>query len=188
MTLFDVFNQMQPLNEKDRSLLDKYWSEKQQLKRGEYLLRSGQIDRYLYFVEQGSLRVYFPTENGEEYAVAFGYTGNIFNSVPSFLLEKPSEFAIQALKKSRILKISKQQLLALRAESPNIEKCWQYSMEMGLIGLIERESTILIPDPRVRLKKLLKRTPALFQYVPLKHIASYLRMTPETLSRIFKEI
>ncbi len=187
-TLFEVFHQIVPLTEDDRKLLEEYWSEMRTLKRSEHLLRPGQIERYLYFVVEGSFRVYFPTEDGEEYAIAFGYTANIFNSVPSFFLEQASEFGIQALKQSTVLQISKAQLSALRAASPNIEKCWHHFMEMGLIGLIERESAMLIPDPRVRLKKLLKRSPDLFQHVPLKHIASYLRMAPETLSRIFKEI
>lgn len=186
-TIFDLFNQIRPLHELDKDLLAEYWSEIRVVKRGENLLRPAQIERYVYFVLEGCLRIYFPNDMGEEICVGFGYSGNILSAIPSFLQEKPSEFGISALRKSKLLQISKQRLYELREKSPNIDKVWQLSMEFALIGLIERESAMLIQDPRERLRKLLQRSPHIFQQVPQKYIASYLRMSPETLSRIFKE-
>lgn len=186
--LAELFHQILPLSEEDKSLLSDYWQEERVLKRGENLLRPGQLERHVYFVLEGSLRIYFPTDEGEEICIGFGYPGNILSAIPSFLNEEPSEFGISALRKSKLLQISKKKLYTLRESSVTIDKIWQHSMEQALVGLIERESAMLIKDPRKRLNKLLKRSPHIFQYVPQKYIASYLRMSPETLSRIFKEL
>jgi len=146
------------------------------------------LDRNVYLVLEKSLRIYFPNDEGEEICIGFGYPGNILSAIPSFLNEEPSEFGISALRKSKFLQISKTRLYELRDRAHTIDKIWQYSMEQALIGLIERESAMLIKDPRKRLNKLLKRSPHIFQHVPQKYIASYLRMSPETLSRIFREL
>ena len=60
--------------------------------------------------------------------------------------------------------------------------------ERALLGRIEREIDLLTPSPKERYARLLKRSPHVFQLFPHKYIASYLRMTPETLSRLKKEI
>ena len=57
-------------------------------------------------------------------------------------------------------------------------------LELQITQQIDREIDILIPSPTERLNRVLKRSPNVFQHVPLKYIASYLRMKPETLSRI----
>jgi CRP-like cAMP-binding protein len=188
VTLVELFSSTAPLSEADTLLLQAAWQEERVLKRGENLLRPGQLERYVYFVLEGSLRIYFPNDEGEEICIGFGYPGNILSAIPSFLNEEPSEFGISALRKSKLLKISKKKLYTLRESYPTIDKIWQHSMEQALIGLIERESAMLIKDPRKRLNKLLKRSPHIFQHVPQKYIASYLRMSPETLSRIFKAL
>lgn len=187
--LLNLFDKQNKLEELDKTLLLEYWDEKPLLlKAKEDLLLPGQIERKLYFVAEGCLRIYFPDEQGNEFCVGFGYPNTLISAFPSFLREIPSKFGIQTLKKTRLLPISRTNFYALKSRSKAIYEAWQFSLEEAIVGLIERESTMLIQDPRLRLQKLLQRSPHIFQLIPQKYIASYLRMQPETLSRIYKQL
>ena len=70
--------------------------------------------------------------------------------------------------------------------SPENSTTWQLMLEQLVLQQMERERDILTVSPLERYKRVLKRSPQLFQEIPHKYIASYLRMTPETLSRIKK--
>ncbi|HEU5148245.1 MAG TPA: Crp/Fnr family transcriptional regulator, partial [Chryseosolibacter sp.] len=80
--------------------------------------------------------------------------------------------------------ISKETLKALVNESLENMRDYAALLESLITQQIEREVDLLIHSPAERLKRVLERSPNLFQEIPLKYIASYLRMTPETLSRI----
>lgn len=156
---------------------------RRQLSRGEFLIREGEVERNLYLVESGALRVFYLTEF-EEMTIRFGYKGSMITSLSSFIRETPSEFYIDAIRKTSVKVISKDKLMALVNE--NTESLRQYValLESLITQQIEREVDLLITSPAERLKRVLQRSPNLFQEIPLRYIASYLRMTPETLSRI----
>ena len=80
--------------------------------------------------------------------------------------------------------ISKAGLVSLRNESDENLRQYIELLESLVTQQIDREIDLLITSPTQRLKRVLDRSPNLFQHVPLKYIASYLRMKPETLSRI----
>ena len=148
----------------------------------------GQLERHIYFILEGTQYIYFSNSKGEESCLGFGYPNTLLNGLTSFLREEPSEFGIQVLKKSSFLSISKTRFFQLREESPAIDRCWTLFLEQAILGLIDREAAMHIQDPRVRFRKLLSRSPHILQHIPQKYIASYLRMKPETLRRIIKEI
>ncbi len=185
---YDFFNRVVALQEEDKSLLEESWRGRKKLKRGELLLSPGQTERRLYFVEQGSLHLYFSDNKDQAVTIGFGYDGDIVSAIPSFLLQQPSDFGIQALSKCQLHYIEKKDFISLRQASVRLEQAWQIVIEQALIGLIEREKNMLVQDPRQRLQGLLERSPHVFQYIPHKYIASYLRMSPETLSRIFRAL
>lgn len=151
--------------------------------KGEFLIKEGQVERNLYLVESGAIRVFYLTEF-EEMTIRFGYKGSMITSLSSFIRETPSEFYIDAIRKTTVSVISKASLMQLVNESR--ENLVQYTalLESLITQQIEREIDLLITSPTERLNRVLKRSPTLFQEIPLKFIASYLRMTPETLSRI----
>jgi CRP/FNR family transcriptional regulator, anaerobic regulatory protein len=153
------------------------------LLKGELLLREGEIERNLYLVESGAIRVYYLSEFDEQ-IVRFGYEGSLINSLSSFLKEAPSEFYIEAIRKTKIKLITKENLLKLVYENEESVKQYVQLLETLVTQQIDREVDLLITSPAERLKRVLDRSPNLFQHVPLKYIASYLRMQPETLSRI----
>lgn len=161
------------------------WEREIELSRNEYLKRAGEKDTNLYFVVSGCIRA-FVIEEFDEHTIRFGYQHNLIGALDSFISESPSDFCLQALKKTRVKVVSKERYMAfVHSNSENL-KMWTLLLEALIYSLLERERDILTSSPIDRYKKVLKRSPKLFQEVPHKYIASYLRMTPETLSRIKK--
>ncbi len=161
-----------------------FWENKT-FKRNEFLKISGTIDTNVYFIEEGSVRLFIDDEN-EERIVRFGYKGNIIVSLDSFLSEKPSDFYIQAIKNSTIKVASKKDFYQFINSSFENLKLWNSILEDLVLQQIEREKDLLHNSPKIRYERVLKRSPQLFQEIPNKYIANYLRMSPETLSRLKK--
>lgn len=161
------------------------WEKTLILKRYEYLKVGGTVDTNLYYILNGSLRI-FVIDGIEENTIRFGYQNNLIASLDSFISEKPSEYYIQALKKTTVKLISKESLKQLVKNSNELRLHWSEMLEQIIFHQLERERDILTASPLERYKRVLVRSPQLFQEIPNKYIASYLRMTPETLSRIKK--
>lgn len=152
--------------------------------RNEFLKVKGSIDTNLYYVQSGSLRI-FVLDDCEEQIIRFGYKDNLIVSLDSFLTGKPSDLYIQAIKKTTIKVITKSQIENfLKLESNR--NLWTKILENLVSQQMEREIDILTNSPKERYKRVLKRSPQLFQEIPLRHIANYLRMSAETLSRLRK--
>jgi CRP/FNR family transcriptional regulator, anaerobic regulatory protein len=158
-------------------------SQPKTLSKGEFLLREGDVERNFYWIETGAVRVFYLSEY-EEQVVRFGYAGSLITSLSSFITAQPSEFYIAALRKTKLHVVSKPQLM--ERVHANQESLQQYVvlLENLLTQQIDREMDLLITSPSERLRRVLQRSPLLFQEIPLKYIANYLRMKPETLSRI----
>lgn len=154
------------------------------LQRNEYLQVKGIIDTNVYFVESGSLKI-FVLDEYEEQIIRFGYQDNLVVLLDSFLTGKPSGFFIQAIKKTVLGVISKSQIDSFLTVEKN-RILWIQIFENLVIQQMEREIDILTASPKERYHRVLKRSPQLFQEIPNKHIANYLRMSPETLSRLKK--
>ena len=161
------------------------WDKSIELKRNEYLKTKGSIDTNLYLVEKGSLRI-FVLDAFEEHTIRFGYKDNLIAALDSFLNEQPSDLYIQALKSTTLKVIKKSTFIDFINYTPENIKTWQLILESFALQQMERERDILTTSPIERYNRVLKRSPQLFQEIPNKYIASYLRMTPETLSRIKK--
>ncbi|EPR68310.1 Crp/Fnr family transcriptional regulator [Cyclobacterium qasimii] len=161
------------------------WDKKLELSRNEYLKVKGSIDTNLYFVVSGSLRIYV-LEEFEENIIRFGYQNNFIAALDSFISEKPSDLYIQAIKKTQLKVIKKESFMAFIDSSTENTKIWQMMLGDLIYQQMERERDILTSSPLERYKRVLARSPQLFQEIPNRYIASYLRMTPETLSRIKK--
>ncbi|OCB73080.1 Crp/Fnr family transcriptional regulator [Flavobacterium crassostreae] len=155
------------------------------LERNEYLKVKGSIDTNIYFIESGSLRI-FILDDYEEQIIRFGYDNDLIVSLDSFLTEKPSDFYIQAIKKTIIKVIPKKKVTELINLNETNKQNWIKILEDLILQQIEREKDILTSSPKARFERVLKRSPKLFQEIPNKHIANYLRMSPETLSRLKK--
>ncbi len=159
-----------------------HWQKPKSLKRGDFLTRKGQVEQHLYYIEEGTLAIFHEIEENEQ-VVGFGYPHTLILSIPSFLRNRPSDYYIQAMSPAELTGTSRTDFYRLMGEHPAIEHSWRLMLEEALLGRIEREIDLLTVSPRERLQRLLNRSPHIFQLIPNKYIASYLRMTPETLSR-----
>lgn len=161
------------------------WLKDISLKRNEFLKVKGTIDLHLYYVESGALRVFIEDEN-EEHSIRFGYKNSFIASLDSYITEKPSQFYIQAIKKSMVKAMHKHAFRRFVDSNTSNFLLWQKINEQLVYQQIEREIDLLTSSPAERYKRVLERSPQLFQEIPHKYIASYLRMSPETLSRLQK--
>ena len=161
------------------------WDSQTELSRNEYLKVKGSTDTNLYFVVSGSLSIYV-LEEFEENIIRFAYKNNFIAALDSFITEKPSDLYIQAIKKTSLKVMKKSTFMDFIRSSEENTKVWHLMLENLVIQQMERERDILTSSPLERYKRVLARSPQLFQEIPNKYIASYLRMTPETLSRIKK--
>jgi CRP/FNR family transcriptional regulator, anaerobic regulatory protein len=155
------------------------------LKRSENLISEGEKEQSIYIIIDGAVHAFY-RQDGIEISIRFGYNGSIITSLSSLISGEPSDLSIQALRKTRYLKIPAD--LFYHAISINLElnNLYRSMLEDLVIQQMEREIDLLTIAPIERYERVLKRSPNLFQQIPAKYIASYLRMTPETLSRIRK--
>jgi len=161
------------------------WGDPLSLERNEYLISEGNIETSLYFINNGSLRVFMLDEN-EEHTIRFGYKDSIITALDSFVKGGKTSFYIQALKKTSYKSISKTDFNALMNKNSKNKDLWKKLLEAFVIQQMERETDLLTTSPEARYQRILKRSPQVFQEIPHKYIASYLRMSPETLSRLKK--
>lgn len=161
------------------------WERELELRRNEYLKVAGSTDTNLYFVQEGSLRI-FVIDEEEEHTIRFAYKGNFIASLDSYISEKPSDIYIQAIKKTHLKVIGKFSFKKLVERSSENLDLWLLLLGELICQQMERERDLLTSSPFERYRRVLERSPQLFREIPNRHIASYLRMTPENLSRIKK--
>lgn len=161
------------------------WEEVKHYKRNEIIFRAGQMNSRVYFIISGSVRVY-RVSAGEEQTVRFGYRNNLITALDAFLSNRPTEYSMEALKKTEVWIIGKKPLMRFLESNRKYASLWTQMLESLVLQQMERENDLLTTSPGERYERVLKRSPQLFQEIPSKYIASYLRMTPETLSRLKK--
>lgn len=157
------------------------------LPKNEYLLSEGNISRHLYFLQQGALRGYY-TLDGKEITHWFGFENDFVTSFHSFITQEPAVENIQLLEGSILWAISKDTLTGLFDQYHEIERLVRIIYEKYYIRLEERFVNAQFKTASERYEQLLLQTPHILERVPLGHIASYLGISQETLSRIRSRI
>ena len=175
------------LIEQFKSILDEHslWEDPIVVQRNEHLMVKGNTNTHSYYIDSGSIRVYVLDEM-EEHTIRFGYQNSFITALDSFFTDGPTSFYFQAIKQTHLRYVRKEVLKELMENDPEISRLWSTLLEALVIQQLEREQDLLTSSPTERYLRVLKRSPLLFQEIPNKYIASYLRMTPETLSRIKK--
>jgi len=185
--LFVQLRQAYKLSDKECARLVPLF-ESLEVKKNKHLFQEGDIAKYVYFIEKGCLRQYYINNNGEERTIYFKVEDEWASELVSFLDNAPTELNLQALEDSKLQIIN--------------QKNWIYavtqirSFTMGFIRaqqdtnymLKKRLAEATVETPEEKYLRFIKEEPLLLQRIPLYHIASYLAMTPETLSRIRKKI
>ena len=159
-----------------------------EIKKNEHLFRQGEIARWVYFVEKGCLRQYFINNNGEERTIYFKTEGGWASELVSFLDNKPTELNLQATEDSKLEIINQKNWIYAVTLIPSFTMGFIRSQQDTNYMLKKRLAEATVETPEEKYLRFIKEEPLLMQRLPLYHIASYLAMTPETLSRIRKKI
>lgn len=152
-----------------------------------FLLRPGEIDRYIYFVNRGCLRMFYADKEGIEHNICF-YPENWWAcDIVSFFKEKPAVNAIQALEDSEVYYMSLSRLEELFLDIPKFERFFRILTQNGFDLYQKRIISNLSKTAEERYLEFRERYPGLERRVAQKHIAAYLGITPAFLSMMRKE-
>ena len=169
-------------------VLLEFWNKDKRLKSKEILLNFNQQDSNLYFVKEGCVRLFVIDKNGEQINLGFGYENSLITCFQTFIEGKPSLMSIEAIFDTELIAIAKTDLMRLIHTNSEISLWYQSMLEYTLTGHIQRQVELLTLKPHERYSVFIKRSGHLINRIPLKYIASYLMMKPETLSRIRAKI
>jgi CRP/FNR family transcriptional regulator, anaerobic regulatory protein len=153
----------------------------------EILLSEGQVCREMGFVNKGAFRTYYLSE-GKEINTHFCFENEFVVDYDSFMQHKPSRYFIQAVEDAEITTFQLQHLQEAYNKSKNWERFGRIMAEYSYQITTQRVESFLFMNGEERYLQLLEKQPQLLERVPLYHIASYLGLERESLSRLRKKI
>jgi CRP-like cAMP-binding protein len=153
------------------------------LEKPDVLVKEGQYADKAYFLIKGCARAFY-LKDGKDISDWFAFEGDFICSINSFFLNIPSPHAIELLEPALLLELSREHVQALSDQYHDFEKLLNKVVVKTLLQLQQRVVSIQFETAHQKFENLLKITPDIVQRVPLTHIASYLGITLETLSRI----
>ena len=151
--------------------------------KGEIILREGDICKDIYWVAKGLVRQFY-YKNDKELTEYMAIEDNIVMSIESLFKEQPSTQQIVALEPTILFALPKKDLEHEAVRNVNIQMLYRKILEESLIISQVHADMLRFESAQERYAKLVKRSPQLVLRAPLVYIASYLQMTPETLSRV----
>ena len=154
-----------------------------EVKKNTLYLKEGEVSKYIGYVYKGMLRLFY-YKNKKDLTEHFACEGTNFFSIESFFRQQPTHLMIEALENSVVYGLPHDELLELAAEHYEIEVMYRTLIENSLILSQQKADTLRFESANERYRRLLREPPEIIQRAPLSHIASYLLMTPETLSRV----
>lgn len=151
--------------------------------RGTNIITQGDVCRHIFYVEKGLVRQYY-YKNGKEVTEYLAVDGTIMMSIESLFREEQSKYTIEALENTLIYALPKKSLEEVSMHNINIQILYRKILEESLIISQQHADLMRFETAKDRYLKLCKLNPKLTLKCPLIYIASYLQMTPETLSRV----
>ena len=153
-------------------------------RRKQYILQEGDVARFETFILTGVTRTYEVDEKGQEHVVQFGLEDWWVGDLYSFLTGTPSKYNIDCLEDSEVLQITTANLETLYEKVPKLERHFRIIFQNAFIAVTSRMSSALSKSAIDRYDEFIAKYPQIEQRVPNHQIASYLGITPQSLSRI----
>ena len=151
--------------------------------KGEMVLSEGEVCRNIYYIEKGMLRQFY-FKNDKQLTEHIAVEGNIVMCIESLFREEPTHLQIEALETTIVYLLPKQRLEEVALHNVNIQILYRKILEESLILSQVHADLVRFESAQDRYLKMCKLAPQVVFRAPLVYIASYLQMTPETLSRV----
>lgn len=151
--------------------------------KGEMILAEGEVCRGISYIEKGLVRQFY-NKNGKEVTEHLGVDHTIFMCIESLFKEEPSRLQVEALEATLVYILPKSKLEAAAIRNVNIQMLYRKILEESLIQSQVHGDLMRFETAPNKYKRLCELSPQVVLRAPLTYIASYLQMTPETLSRI----
>ena len=151
--------------------------------KGEMILKDGEICRYIYYIERGLIRQFY-FKNGKQITEHLGEDRTMFMCIESLFREEPTKLQVEALEPTMVYALPKSKLEEVAMHNVNIQILYRKILEESLIISQVHADLVRFETAQNRYKRMCKLSPQVILRAPLVYIASYLQMTPETLSRV----
>lgn len=155
--------------------------------KSEIITQQGETEMYLSFVETGIVRFYIPHDE-DELTFDFCFDKEFTCAYNSFLTQRPSEYALQALTETVVWQITYDDLQKVYAQTKAGNYLGRFVAERLLLQKSKRELSLLRYTAKERYLNLFEEQPDVLKVIPLKYVASYIGITPQALSRIRRQI
>jgi CRP-like cAMP-binding protein len=175
------------LSDEEFEVISKFFIPKK-LRKKQFLLHEGEVCKNIGFVNSGCLREYTIDTKGSEHIIQFAIEDWWISDPNSFLSGLPSTYNIDALEDSEVLLLEKSARNKLLDACPKMERFFRILIEANFVATQRRITESLSTSAEERYLKFVETYPKLIEQVSQNHIASYLGITPQSLSRIRKEL
>ena len=172
-----------PFSEEDWKALLSY-IEFRTFSKGDLLLQQDEVCRFISFLLSGTVIYFQLTDKGDEVTTDFAFEGDWVTDNRSRISQIPSHLNIKALEDTQVAFIRQDELEMLFEKVPAMERLTRLLIEQAYVRLVQLSIDLQIRSAEERYQKLITELPQAFQRLPLYHIANYLGIAPNSLSRI----
>ena len=183
--LFKHLEEKVTLSQEDREIIKSYFVPKQ-LKKKKLLLQEGNVCKYMSFVTNGLLKAYNIDEKGNEHVNQFTPEGWWTSDMNSYFRLLPANYTIEAIEDSELLVITVEDFDNLTLRVPKMDRYFRLLFQNSLIAKERRLSNEQMLTAEEKYRQLVENNPDLVNRVPQNLLASYLGLSPETISRLKK--
>ncbi len=159
-------------------------SDSRQLKKGDFILKSGEIVKKTYFIIDGCLRSYLYDQSGKEHTIQFATKNWWISDYRAYFSRKTASLNIECIANAHVIEMNCSDLDWIYNKFPTVESFQKTNLEKHLVSLNTRIQSQLELGAEERYLKFIKDYPEVAEYAQNKHIASYLGISPQSLSRL----
>lgn len=186
-SLFSNIEKHVALSDQDKRFIKNVFIQRK-VKKGQFLVHAGAVERNQIFIVSGTLITYFTDLDGHEHIIQFGIEGWWIGDLQSYVFQQPASCNVEALEDSQVLEASYDDMQRLYEAVPQYERYHRIITQHGYVAFQQRVLQNLSMTAEDRYLSFVKKYPKIELRLPQKIIASYLGMTPEFLSKIKKKI
>lgn len=159
-----------------------------QFKKKTIIVKAGEVCRFQGYIDKGCIRMFYTDEKAHEHVVYFGFEDWWMGDISSFITGQPADYSIEALEDTIVFFFDRDDMEWLYSKVPQLERSFRILVQGALISLQKRLVASMSSNAEVRYSQLLQRFPHIELRVAQHHLASYLGITPEALSRVKKSM